>query len=98
MKGHEFSRALRDPNHAKYPYTSIGCYPLYLVMCDGGSLCHRCAVAEHAQIRNAAMAPKYKTGWEPFGFEANWENPDLYCTNCNERIESAYAEPEGVTP
>ena len=24
----------------------------------------------------------------------NWENPNLYCADCDERIESAYAEEE----
>jgi hypothetical protein len=24
--------------------------------------------------------------------EANWEDPDLFCDHCGDRIESAYAE------
>jgi len=28
----------------------------------------------------------------------NWEDPDLYCVECGECIESAYAEPEVETP
>lgn len=30
--------------------------------------------------------------------EVNWENPDLECTRCGERIESAYAEDESKNP
>lgn len=28
--------------------------------------------------------------------DVNWENPELFCEQCSERIESAYAEPEGA--
>lgn len=94
MKGHEYSRALRDPSHAKYPFTSLGFYPLYLVTADGGCLCHACAVSEKKLIRRAAMCPGTDKQWEPLTFEANWEDPALYCDHCCERIESAYAEPD----
>jgi hypothetical protein len=26
--------------------------------------------------------------------EVNWENPELFCDHCGNRIESAYAEPQ----
>jgi len=31
---------------------------------------------------------------QALGADINWENPFLYCDNCGERIESAYAEEE----
>lgn len=36
----------------------------------------------------------YKCALPKYEAEVNWENPDLYCTQCEERIESAYAEDE----
>jgi hypothetical protein len=30
--------------------------------------------------------------WVAAGADVNWENPDLYCAHCGERIKSAYAE------
>lgn len=92
MKGHIFARALRTD--FKHPFTSVGSYPLFLLMTDGGSLCWKCAHAERAQIRLAAMRVDIRSGWAPVGVDVNWEDPALHCDNCGERIESAYAEDE----
>ena len=96
MSRYTCNRFAEDLNHG--PYTSVGGYPVFFVMCDGGILCHRCAVAEKRSIRTAirrrdARAWAYN-GWIPYALEVNWEDPRLHCDNCNERIESAYAESE----
>lgn len=83
-------------NHG--PYTSVGCYPVFFIMCDGGALCHRCAVQEkrtiRAAIRRHAARAWADSGWRPCALEVNWEDPSLWCCHCNRRIESAYAESE----
>jgi hypothetical protein len=66
-------------------YTSVGCYPLfYVVRCfkDEAVWCARCC--------NEATDPDAVI----IACDANWEDPDLTCDACSERIESAYAEDE----
>lgn len=66
-------------NHNIDKYTSVGAYPQLLVR-KNDVYCAQCA--------NALMQ-------EPGDVvDVNWENPELYCGECEERIESAYAEPE----
>lgn len=54
-----------------------GGYPVYYLCEDGSILCNVCANGERESI---------------IGAECNWEDPDMYCDECNGRIESAYAE------
>lgn len=91
MNGLEFRRALRGD--LKNRFTSVGCYPVALLMADGGVLCWKCAHEEKAAICLSAMTGAHD-GWKPECVFVNWEEPDLYCDHCNERIESAYAEGE----
>lgn len=74
-------------------YAWPGGYPLFLVMSDGGCLCAVCIESERGLIHQAALEGE-RNGWAPMGVDVNWEDPDLYCDHCGERIESAYAEPE----
>lgn len=60
-------------------YTSIGSYPQLLVR-KNAAYCTTCA-------NEITPAPGDVV-------DVNWENPELYCKGCEERIESAYAEPE----
>lgn len=92
MTGLDFRRALRTD--LQYRYTSVGGYPVYLIMRDGECMCQKCAHEEKGRIHQAALEPAYGTGWEPLAVDVNWEDPYLRCCNCNERIESAYAEKE----
>jgi hypothetical protein len=63
-------------------YTSVGCYPIFYV--DGSScLCAACADENEAN--------------ETFFVDINWEDHELFCDECGERIESAYAEDEAVS-
>jgi hypothetical protein len=59
-------------------YTSVGCYPLFYLTAGCEVLCPACASAEPTT---------------PPTSDVNWEDPALYCDECSERIESAYAEP-----
>ena len=77
---------------AASPFSSIGCYPLFAATSDGAALCHRCCKSE----REAIGTTTGSDGWTVVSIEPNWEDPDLYCDHCGDRIESAYAEPENV--
>ena len=65
-------------------YTSIGCYPIFYVENGHDCLCADCA--------DASEAP------EALLSDINWEDPALYCDECSERIESAYAESHPSAP
>jgi hypothetical protein len=81
-------------------YAVPGMYPQYLVMDDGGNLCHACArdnfklilraTRRRFDIRTPALL---SDDWATVGTDVNWDE-SLYCDHCGERIESAYAEPE----
>lgn len=72
------------------PYAWPGGYPLFGVFHDGGACCHRCAKTERASIGTTTGTD----GWRLVALEVNWEDPDLYCDHCGDRIESAYGEPD----
>jgi hypothetical protein len=65
-------------------YTFPGCYPIYYLTPKGETLCPDCAAEERTK------------GYQihPLFADVNWEDPALYCDECSERIESAYAEDE----
>lgn len=63
--------------HAVTKYTSVGSYPLLMVR-KNTAYCPACA-------NELDVAPGDVV-------DVNWENPELYCDECGERIESAYAE------
>lgn len=92
MNRAQFEAALESD--LKNKYTSVGYYPVYLVLRDGACLCWACVHKEKALIAEAAESPTtdHDTGWEPVGADVNWEDSQLFCDNCNERIESAYGE------
>lgn len=75
------------------PFTSIGCYPVYFVTADCEALSWE-AVKENLLQCARATRDGYEKQWAIIGADVNWEDPELYCAHTNERIESAYAEPE----
>jgi hypothetical protein len=82
------SRKLRDELIAS-PYTTAGGYPRFAVCHDGGALCCECCKSEARQIGTTTG----RDGWAIAGLAVNWEDPDLLCDHCGDRIESAYGEP-----
>lgn len=74
-------------------YAWPGGYPLFLLTSDGCPLCFDCAREEFSQI---AYAIKYKLndGWRIVGCDINYEEKDMLCGHCGERIESAYGDDE----
>ena len=85
------SRSLRLADQlSSSPYSWPGGYPLFGIFNDGGACCSKCASAERELIGTTSGTD----GWGLVAIETNWEDPDLYCSNCGARIESAYAEPQ----
>lgn len=89
----EFKACLRAGD-----FTSLGGYPLYFAMRDGGALSFDSARSEFRSIARAmidAAGGCYPDSqWVPVACEVNWEDAELYCDHSNARIPSAYAEPE----
>jgi hypothetical protein len=67
-------------------YTSFGCYPLLYVDGRDQALCAECA--------NEFDAADVEADSRPIAACVNWGDPNLFCDQCGERIESAYAEEE----
>ena len=57
-------------------YTAIGAYPL-VYLTASSALCPQCADENKRAVQAAAV---------------NWQDPQLFCDACSDRIESAYAE------
>jgi hypothetical protein len=73
-------------------YTWPGAYPVYGITTDGGTLCPDCVKSNIREVVWAMAHSGADRQWEVFAAEVNYEDPDLYCDHCGERIESAYAE------
>lgn len=68
-------------------YAWPGGYPLYYITKDCGVLCPKC-VNENIEL----LSDPYDPQWYIVGYDINYEDSDLYCDHCGERIESAYGD------
>jgi hypothetical protein len=68
---------LQDKTKPLPRYTSLGCYPILYLTHREEVLCCDCASDNRRELNIAGI---------------NWENPHVYCDECSERIESAYAD------
>lgn len=85
----DFRKAMR---HGKFAWP--GGYPCYFITNDGGALSFEAAKAERRNILEALCNDHDHSGWRVVAVDINYEDPELFCAHTNERIESAYAEPE----
>jgi hypothetical protein len=85
----ELRRHIRQAVRSKYAWS--GLYPLYLVMADGQSLCIDCARKNYKLIVSAHYRDP-NSDWAAIGADINYEDTELYCAHCNEKIESAYGD------
>lgn len=85
MRTLDFKNLIRDP------YAWPGGYPKYAIMSDGEALCKVCAKDNAKQIIRSTRENAHD-GWACVGVDINWQDPDLYCANCNAHIEFAYGE------
>ncbi len=78
----------RDEDGKFQTYVWPGGYPVYHLCADYGVLCPKCANG-NSEVGTSQDTPK---DWRIVASGINWEDPDLYCDHCEQRIESAYAE------
>lgn len=83
----DFQKVLKEG-----PWAWPGGYPLYFVCRDCEPLCFDCAKKNTEQIIEAIHFEKSNEQWEVIGVDINWENDSLICSNCENKIESAYGE------
>jgi hypothetical protein len=70
----------RDSKGKLPAYTWPGAYPIFYLTKGNNILCAECA-NENDEDYDPIVAA-----------DANYEDPTMYCNECNGRIESAYAE------
>ncbi len=85
-------KALEMENGQVQAYAWPGGYPMFFVCEDNGVLCPACVNKERKLID--AAAADHDAQWNVVAADINYEDDSLYCDNCSQRIESAYAEPE----
>lgn len=68
-------------------YAWPGGYQLYYVTKDSGILCPDCA---NMAAREGLTNDRNDAQWYIIGAEINYEDSDLYCDHCSERIPEAY--------
>jgi hypothetical protein len=80
-------------NDLNHPFAWPGGYPMFFVCSDGGCLCHKCA-QDNVRIIADSIDNDCHDGWRVEAHTVNWEDTELMCDNCNEKIESAYGDNE----
>ena len=66
-------------------YAWPGGYPIFYLDRENSVLCPKCA-------NNSHLDPDEVPQFKPVAADCNWEDPDLFCDQCSERIEPAYGE------
>jgi len=90
MKLLEIKRYLRNG-----PYAWPGGYPMYFVTIEGDVLSFATVRKHWRDVCEAHIVKGCRlNGWRIEDVNVNWEDPELYCDVSDERIPSAYAEPE----
>lgn len=74
-------------------YAWPGGYPIYYIDKNGYALCPDCAIEEIQEYMDATEDEKelYEDDL-PVVYGINYEEPDLFCEGCNEKIECAYCD------
>ena len=70
------------------PYAWPGGYPKYAITDDGGCICAKCAKDEYERLACADPGD----GFYITALDINWEDTELTCDHCSDRIESAYGD------
>lgn len=74
----------RDDDGKLSKWAWPGGYPLYYFDGENSILCPDCARISDTSDE----IPQFR----PVQADVNWEDPELFCDHCSNRIESAYAE------
>lgn len=75
------------------PYAWPGGYQLFLLTSDGAALCFDCGIKEFRTIARS-MRDRSNDGWRIVACDVNYEDADMHCAHCNQRIPSAYGNDE----
>jgi hypothetical protein len=86
VPGYTVLQFQRDYREGKY--TSVGSYPKYWFSLEG-LICYDCIKANYITWLISFIGKTRSL----LGCQVNWESPEEYCCKCENRIESAYAEP-----
>jgi hypothetical protein len=73
-------------------YAWPGGYQMYYVTVDGGTLCPDCANCK--EVKQADPDCPGDRQWDVADSEINYEDPFLYCDNCNKTIDPSYLTTE----
>lgn len=72
-------------------FTMVGGYPIFYLAQDNEVICPACVNGENgSEVGNSEYDGDPQ--WTIVASDVNWEDPEMFCCHCNERIESAYAE------
>lgn len=75
------------------PYAWPGGYPMYFVTSCGEALSFAAVRKHWRDVCEAYIVRGCRgNGWLLEASAINWEDPELYCDETGERIESAYAD------
>lgn len=76
-------------------YTDVGGYPLFFVTANGDALSFASVRANLRDVLGAIVHPsRFEDEWRVIAMSVNYEDGDLYCAHSEQRIPSAYAEPD----
>lgn len=73
------------------PFAWPGGYPKFALMGDCEPICHNCAEENYRRIVSDILQG-YDKSFQIIGVDINWEDEDMICCNCNNKIPSAYGE------
>jgi hypothetical protein len=91
------TKTVKDFIRTKYAWP--GGYPLYAIAADGEAICHICCKSNAKRIISNTRGTQSMcadTEWRIVAVDINYEDSQLYCANCDTRIESAYSEDEEI--
>ena len=70
-----------------------GGYPVYYLTEDGSVLCPGCArMVEADHLDTPYDDGTFDPQWRIIAADINWEDTELYCDHCCDRIPSAHAD------
>jgi hypothetical protein len=92
MRPNYNTRQVKEAIRTKYAWP--GGYPLFLFTSDGATLCIDCGRSKWKQICFEMRHPERHNQFQVICADVNWEDTNMYCAHCNEKIESAYGDDE----
>jgi hypothetical protein len=86
-----YHHLIRDLRMGKF--TPIGSYPLFFLMATGETLCPNCVKVEVLRIGRATRDRDGQM-YRVVGCDINWEDMNMECAECCDKIECAYPSDE----